>query len=748
MPVEEQKAPDGVEKLTGSVEGVIYANEQNGYTILDFGTDGHELVTLVGVMPYVAEGDELTVYGRWVHNPKYGRQFSVTQFEKRLPSDSAAILRYLSSGAVRGIGPKKAQKLVELFGEDTFDVLENHPEWLTQIPGFSRRSADEVSAEFRRQSGVRTAMMFFRDHFGATLTVRICNAWGASAVDKAKKDPYALCDEIEGIGFEKADALAKALGFAPDGMPRIKSGVLYTLSYNASANGHTCLPEDKLRAAAADLLSVPEELVASAIAALSNERRIRKLRVRTEKGETVYCFDKTSYENERLIADRLTLLDRATAALGAGDVATLIAREEKQGGITYAALQKKAIAAALENGVMVLTGGPGTGKTTVVRALLRIFDSMGLRVALAAPTGRAAKRLSEATSAEAKTVHRLLEMSYNEGEKAAFARNEDNLLDEDVIIVDESSMLDTPLTAALLRAVKSGARILFIGDADQLPPVGPGNVLRDIIASRRFATVALTEIFRQAEGSLIVTNAHAIDRGEMPDLCTKNNDFFFLPRRRDRDIADTIADLCLSRLPRAYGPGVVGGVQVIAPSRRGEAGTENLNKTLQAALNPPAAYKREITVRDRVFREGDRVMQTRNNYELAWERGSENGCGVFNGDIGLIEEIDVKNHALTVAYDDRHATYDTADLDDLEPAFAVTVHKSQGSEYPVVILPLGSAPAPLLTRNLFYTAVTRAQRMVILVGREEVAAAMVQNGKQIMRYTGLRDRLIAGGMTR
>ena len=743
-----QKAPDGAEKLTGSVEGVIYANEQNGYTILDFGTDGHELVTLVGVMPYVAEGDELTVYGKWVHNPKYGRQFAVEQFEKRLPSDSAAILRYLSSGAVRGIGPKKAQKLVEQFGEDTFDVLENHPEWLTQIPGFSRRAADEASAEFRRQSGVRTAMMFFRDHFGATLTVRICNAWGADAVERAKKDPYALCDEIEGVGFEKADALAASLGYDKNGLPRVKSGVLYTLTYNANANGHTCLPEEMLREAAAELLSVSTERVAEAIAALSTERRIRKMRVRTKKGDTVYCFDKTSFENERLIADRLTLLDRASAALDAGDVAALIAREERSGGITYAALQKEAIAAALENGVMVLTGGPGTGKTTVVRALLRIFDSIGLRVALAAPTGRAAKRLSEATSEEAKTVHRLLEMSYNEeGGRAVFARGEDNLLEEDVVIVDESSMLDTPLTAALLRAIKPGARVLFIGDADQLPPVGPGNVLRDIIASRRFATVALTEIFRQAEGSLIVTNAHAIDRGEMPDLHTKNNDFFFLPRKNDGDIAETIADLCLTRLPRAYGPQVVGGVQVVAPSRRGEAGTENLNRTLQAALNPPAAYKREITVRDRTFREGDRVMQTRNNYELAWERGTENGCGVFNGDIGVIEEIDLKNHALTVAYDDRHATYDTSDLDDLEPAFAVTVHKSQGSEYPVVILPLGSAPALLLTRNLFYTAVTRAQRMVILVGREEVAAAMVRNSKQSMRYTGLRDRLMAGGMT-
>ena len=734
---------EGLEKISGTVEGVIYQNEENGYAILDFGTSENELITIVGTLPYVGEGDELTAYGKWVHNPKYGRQFRVDQFEKSLPSDSAAILRYLSSRTVKGIGPKKAQKLVDLFGEDTFDVIENHPDWLTQVPGISHRAANEISEEFRKQAGVRRVMMFFRDFFGATLSVRIYKTLGQNAVELTKENPYLLCEAVEGIGFEKADALAERIGFDRAGLPRVESGILYLLSYHAGNSGHTCLPEEKLLEAACAMLEVPEETAKAAIANLIADHKLYRVRHIEKNGERAYLFDSYFYHCERSIAERLVAIDRRCVKLNIPDIEYFINREERTGGISYAYLQKMAISAALENGVMILTGGPGTGKTTVIRALMRIFKSLELRVALAAPTGRAAKRMSEATSAEAKTVHRLLEMSYSEGKHAEFARNEKDQLEEDVVIVDEASMMDEPLTDALVRAIKPGARLVLIGDADQLPSVGAGNVLHDLLASRRFAAVALTEVFRQAQHSLIVTNAHAVNRGEMPRMDAKDNDFFYLARQTDAEIAATIADLCRTRLPRTYGAEIQQGIQVISPSRKGEAGTENLNRLLQAALNPPRQGKREHRVRELVFREGDRVMQLRNNYDLAWERGEETGVGVFNGDIGTVESINNAAQSMVVMFDDRRVTYDFTGLDELEPAYAVTVHKSQGSEYPVVILPLYGAPSMLLTRNLFYTAITRAQRMVILVGRADIAKQMVETNRQAMRYTGLAVRLAA-----
>jgi exodeoxyribonuclease V alpha subunit len=730
-----------VQQLSGSIERVIYANEENGYAVCDLGTTDNDLVTIQGILPYIAEGDGVTVYGRWVHNPKYGRQFAVERYERQLPADVNSILRYLASRAIKGIGPRTAQKIVEEFGVDTFDVIENHPDWLAQIPGISRKKAEEIAEDFRQKSGIRSAMMFFRDYFGAALTMRIYNRFGSSAVDRAKQNPYVLCDEVDGIGFEKADAMASQLGVATDSPARLSSGIAYVLRSNAMQNGHVCLPEDKLLAAAAQMLGGTQEQLEGALADLVASGRVKK----STWGDTAYLYERHAYESEKYIATKLSMLDKLCVRVDVSDIHALIDREERNHGIAYATLQRQAIFDALGSGVLLLTGGPGTGKTTVVRALLHIFESLDLKVALTAPTGRAAKRLSESTSHEAKTIHRLLEMEYGDTDSergAHFRRDEDNLLDESVIIIDEASMVGNGLLCSLLKAVKPGARVIIIGDADQLPSVEAGNVLRDLIESEAFATVCLTEIFRQAQKSLIVTNAHAINRGEMPRLDIKDNDFFYLKRDSERDIVLTVADLCKNRLPRTYGELARGGIQVITPSRRGEGGTEHLNMVLQEVLNGAEAGKREYKFRDKTYRVGDRVMQIKNNYDLCWEKpDGSTGMGVFNGDIGEIEAINYATDCMEIRFDDRHVVYDFSILEELEHAWAVTVHKSQGSEYPIVIIPLYHAPQMLLNRHLFYTAVTRAQHMVILVGRAEVAEIMVQNHRQSMRYTGLAQRL-------
>ncbi len=731
---------DALDMLEGTVEEITYQNAENGYTVCDLAVNGEELVTVVGVMPFLHEGEMIRVMGTWQTHPQYGKQFRTESFEKQLPESAASILKYLSSRAVKGIGPASAKKIVDRFAEDTFDVLENHPDLLAGIPGISRKKAEEISENFKRQFGIRSVMMFCRDFFGPATAVKVYNRWGGSAVDVIKENPYSLCDEIYGIGFERADRIARDLGIRQDSEYRIRAGIKYFLNYNAINNGHVFIPRPKLVAAAAQMLSVSEPQVEAGLTALENAGAL--VTVGTESYRCVYL--KSYYEAESYTARKLDLLDKLCERISVENVDRYISTIELEDGIEYASMQKKAIHSAMAGGVMILTGGPGTGKTTVIRALLRIFDSLGMDTALAAPTGRAAKKMSQATQREAKTIHRLLEMEYSGEDEPAFRRDADNLLDEDALIIDEASMIDISLMASLMRAVKPGARLILIGDADQLPSVGAGNVLRDVIASERFHTVKLNHVFRQADESLIITNAHAINHGEYPTLDSKRSDFFFVRRPNDEDIARTVVDLCLYRLPKTYGEDIRNRIQVISPSRKGTAGTIPLNALLQSALNPPAPTKREKKSRDVTLREGDRVMQVRNNYDISWKKddGSE-GVGVFNGDIGTIVAIDASEETVTVRFDDRTVKYEFSQTDDLEHAYAITVHKSQGSEYPVVIIPMYRFAPQLMTRNLLYTAVTRAQNMVILVGREDVVMTMVDNNRQALRYTGLRAMLRA-----
>lgn len=728
---------EGLLSIEGSVEKIIYQNEENGYTVCEIFTPSDELFTLVGNMPYLSEGETISALGNWVNHATFGKQFKVEFYEKQLPATETAILKYLSSGAVRGIGKVTAQRIVSQFGADSFEVIEHNPQWLAEIPGISPKKAEQISASFAAQFGMRNVMMFCREYFGPTTAVRIYKKWGNGAVERIKQNPYILCGEIYGVGFEKADAIAKDLGIEKNAPERIAMGLKYVLMHNAASNGHSFLPLDKLCAVAKRLLSCEMNEIEDEAAALESRGEI--VCVRHEGMKCAYLRD--YYEAEKYTASKLCALDRAGKNLGEDNVLSLISMVERESNMEYAMLQKRAICQAASNGVFILTGGPGTGKTTVVRAIIRVFDAMGLRIALAAPTGRAAKRMSQSAGEEAKTIHRLLEMEYGAEDKLRFRKNENDQLEDDVIIIDEASMLDLMLTNALLKAIKPGARLILIGDVNQLPPVGAGHVFDDIIKSDRFATVELTHIFRQAQESLIVTNAHAVNHGEYMNLESKSGDFFFLPRQDDAQTAATIAELCKKRLPKSYGLTVFEGIQVITPSRKGDAGTEMLNSALQSAINPPARGKAEKKVRDFTLREGDKVMQIKNNYDIEWNKNGSQGFGIFNGDIGVIKKIDLSEELITVDFEDKICEYDYTMLDELELAYAITVHKSQGSEYPIVVMPLYRYTPKLLTRNLLYTAITRAQSIVILVGNGEVAKAMVDNNRQTKRYTGLRYAL-------
>ena len=726
-----------LDEITGTVENVIFQNAENGYTVIDLFDEKGDLYTAVGIMPYVTAGDTVMLAGRWVSHDTFGKQFAVEYFDRCLPSESTDILRYLSSGVIKGVGPKTAQKIVGRYGGETFEVIENHPEWLAEFPGITLKKAQEISKSFKEQFGVRDIMLLGKGEISATLALKIFKRYNLRSVDIIRENPYILCEQINGIGFEKSDSLARVLGVERDSIYRVKSGIIYTLSTFAERNGHTCLPEQTLIRESTLLLGVGEMQVIQGVEALVADNKL----VRTNIAEDKCIYLDKYYDAERYSAEKLYMLDRICAGFSLYDKKLLIDRVEIENGVTYASLQRTAIESALEHGVMILTGGPGTGKTTVIRALISIFKNLGQRIALAAPTGRAAKRMSDSTFCEAKTIHRLLEIDFVDGDEPAFRKNENDTLEYDVIIIDEASMLGISLLESLLKAIKSGSRLLLIGDSNQLPSVGAGNILSDIIRSEKFCTVCLTEIFRQAKESLIVTNAHAINNGEFPVVSVRDKDFFLLERKSDMQISETVSELCATRLPKTYGAKLAQGIQVISPTRNGVAGTERLNVMLQEKLNPPSPEKIEKKAHGVVFREGDKVMQIRNNYDIIWEKDGSTGQGIFNGDIGVIEKIDTAEESMTISFDNRKATYEFGMLDDLEHSYAITVHKSQGSEYPIVVVPLCRSAPMLLTRNLLYTAVTRAQKMVILVGSQETVAEMVNNNRQTKRYTGLAQIL-------
>lgn len=726
-----------MEKIVGVVENVVYRNENNDYTVFEIIDDDNRLVTAVGIIPMVSEGENVVLEGQWTYHKEFGKQFSFVSYEKSLPKEIDGIIQYLSSKTIKGVGPITAVKIANRFGMDTFDVIENHPEWLTDISGITRKKAAAISESFRAQTELRGVMMFFKDYMGTSEITKVYKQLGASSVGIVKENPYVLCNGEYGVSFEKADSIAASFGFSPECDVRIISGINYVLKYNANVNGHTCLPREKLVSATATLLSIKSEDVDGKIDGFVKSEDLYSYKVLDNE---LIMTPEVNYREE-YIAKKMKALSQDVVQLSSMDISSLIQKVETRIGVRYADKQREAIFRCMNGGVTIITGGPGTGKTTVVKGIISIFNDLDFKTALAAPTGRAAKRMSEATGLEAKTIHRLLEMEKGVSDELKFNRNSRNPLDENVIIVDEASMIDLSLMNALAEAIKRGTRLILIGDSDQLPSVGAGNVLDDFITSGVIDTVRLTEIFRQSKESLIVTNAHKINRGDSPTLNVTDNDFFFVRRENERDIAATVADLITQRLPKTYGSNIKEQIQVISPSKKGAGGVELLNNELQARVNPKATFKKEKASHGVIFREGDRVMQVVNNYDIEWEKNGLGGFGIFNGDIGVIESIDFKDEVLNIWFDDRYVRYDFANLEELELSYAITVHKSQGSEYPVVIIPMYYCPPMLMTRNLLYTAVTRAKRMVILVGRSDVPEKMVKNNREILRYTTLCSRL-------
>ena len=723
--------------VEGTVQNVIFHNEDNGYTVLLLVTPEGEAVTLVGCIPCAAAGESLTATGVWTNHPSYGSQFTAETVERRLPESEDDMLTYLASGVIKGVGPATAQRMVEKFGTDALRVIEEEPERLQTVKGITAKKAMEISAALKALTGLRRVMDFLQRYdLPIHLAMALLRAYGDQTLPKLKDDPYVLTREQYGVEFAAADEIALSLGFGGEEDCRLEAALTYELQHNLN-NGHVFLPREKLIAASAALIGIEPEQLEIALDNLLERRVI----VSQEIAGVNACYLRRMYEAETYVAKKLIAL--GNMPWETDNAPERIIREiEKNRHITYAPAQREAVLLAAQTGVLLLTGGPGTGKTTAVQGIVTLLERMGLDVLLLAPTGRAAKRMSELTGKEAQTIHRALGMTYNEltGE-VSFKKTESDPLECDAVIVDEMSMVDLELMYALLCALRPGCRLVMVGDPDQLPSVGPGNVLGDLLRSGVIPAVRLTEIFRQAEQSAIIRNAHAVNLGSCPDLQNKQNDFFFLCRRSPDRLVQTVVELVSQRLPGNMGIPALE-IQVLSPTRKGECGTVNLNRALQAALNPPAPGKRQKLWGDTVFRIGDRVMQTKNNYDVVWEKDDGTvGTGIFNGDMGIIEDIDPSGELLTLRFDDRLCTYTADLLNQLELAYAVTVHKAQGSEYRAVVLISAPVAPTLMVRGVLYTAITRAKELLVLVGDDGVPAKMAANDKQQRRYSGLRRRL-------
>lgn len=721
--------------IEGVVETVLFENETNGYVVFDLDAGG-ELITAVGEIGEVEEGEKLKLEGKYINHIKFGTQFSVEYCERMLPNTAIHIQKYLSSGVIKGIGPSLAKKIVAEFGDKTLEIMENTPQRLLEIKGITRSKCEKISDNMKQIFNLRRLMTYL-SQFGikAKFAMKAFKKWGFESIDIVKENPYKLCSYGVELDFKKAEEIAESLGISKDSLMRITAGITYILLENIQ-DGHTCIPINELSSKVCEYLNIDEE---SFFKAYNEDVQRENLEVYEKDGE-IFVYLADYYNAEKYIADRLAVIQNFSSP-DVYDFEKLIDETEKANNIKYEKLQRLAISAAMSKGLLILTGGPGTGKTTTLNAIISMYEQKGERVMIAAPTGRAAKRISDLTGYDAKTIHRLLEVKYDMDGKLRFTHDETNPLKCSVLVVDEMSMVDTLLFESLLRAVRIGCKLIMVGDSDQLPSVGAGNVLKDMIDSKRLPVVELKEIFRQAQQSCIITNAHKIINGENPDLTSKDNDFFFFQRLNFNDASDFIVDLCHSRLPKAYKYSAIDDIQVLCPSRKGVLGVVELNKKLQETINPPSSDKPEIKSMIYTFRAGDKIMQTKNNYDLEWSKDNEQGTGIFNGDIGKILYVNKRDSQVVADFDGRKCTYTFDVLDQLELAYAVTVHKSQGSEFNVVILPVLGGFEKLYYRNLLYTAVTRAKKLLIIVGSQNKVVQMVNNNERTLRYTCLKTMI-------